>query len=72
MTENVHKKLSVRHKPTRDRIEQIAVVVHVFEHLDGDDPVESILGCEVVHVLNDYANIGQAPFLRLAHYEFTL
>lgn len=72
MAENVHKKLSVRHKPARDRIEQIAVVVHVFEHLDGDDPVESILGYEVVHVLNDYVNICQAPFLRLAHYEFTL
>ena len=73
MREDVDEELPARPQPARDVCQQPLVVLHVLEHLDGDDAVEPAgLDVEAVHVAGDDAEILQAASRRLGVNELLL
>ena len=70
--EDVDEELPVRPQPAGDAPEQRFVVAHVFEHLDGNDAVETCSRVELVHVRRDELDPSEAPARQLAADELRL
>ena len=58
--ENMDKDFGARLEPGGDLTEELAMVADVFEHFNGDEAVELLLGLEVVDVAGDDLEVGES------------
>ena len=61
MAKMVYEQFSVWLQPRCNLLQQLLIVPHMFEHLDGDDPIKvARLSDELIHIGSDDLQIRQS------------